>query len=124
MVPGVKRVILTEEAIDKRVQELANEINEHYKGKQLVVIGVLKGAYMFLSDLTKKLDVDLQIEFMALSSYGDSTTSSGNVRIIMDIRRDIINKHVLVIEGTAFFPLQHLTFLDIVDTGNQKYLNI
>jgi len=102
---SIKRVIFSEDQIQNRILELAKDINEYYKGKQLVVVGILKGAFMFLSDLSKRLTVDHTVEFMSLSSYGDTTASSGNVRIIMDLRRDIVGKHVLVVE-------------DIVDTGN------
>lgn len=95
----VKRILLDEDEIDKRVRQLADDINVHYQGKELVIVGILKGAFVFMGDLTKRLTVDNVVDFMSLSSYGDSTSSSGNVRIIMDMRRNIVGKHVLLIEG-------------------------
>jgi len=102
----MKRILFTEEKIQARVNELAKEIDELYKGsdKELVIVGVLKGAFMFLSDLARRITVPHTVEFLAVSSYGSATTSSGNVRIIMDTRQDITGKHVLLVE-------------DIVDTG-------
>jgi len=100
----VKRILISEEEIDKRVQQLADEINEHYKDKEVVIVGILKGSFIFMADLSKKIRVSNVIDFMALSSYADGTSSSGNVRIIMDMRRNINGKHVVLIE-------------DIVDTG-------
>jgi len=100
----VKRILISVEEIDKRVQQLADEINEHYKDKEVVIVGILKGSFIFMADLSKKIRVSNVIDFMALSSYADGTSSSGNVRIIMDMRRNINGKHVVLIE-------------DIVDTG-------
>jgi len=102
----MKRILFTEEKIQARVNELAKEIDELYKGsdKELVIVGVLKGAFMFLSDLSRRITVPHTVEFLAVSSYGSASTSSGNVRIIMDTRQDITGKHVLLVE-------------DIVDTG-------
>ncbi len=121
----VKRILITEEEIQKRVQQLADEINEHYKGtcditfshrldKEVVIVGILKGSFIFMADLSKKIRlfefrmkirhfcrVANVIDFMALSSYADGTSSSGNVRIIMDMRRNINGKHVILIEGTS-----------------------
>jgi len=101
---NMKRIIFTEEQIQQRIVSLAKEISTAYKGKKLVVVGVLKGAFMFLSDLCKRLSVEHSVEFLAVSSYGFSTTSSGTVRLLMDTRQDLAGKHVLVVE-------------DIVDTG-------
>jgi hypoxanthine phosphoribosyltransferase len=100
-----KEVLHSEAQIQKRVRELAADISKHYEGKHLVVVGVLKGAFLFLSDLVRHLTVSHEVEFLAISSYGDSSKSSGNVRVNLDLRRDVKDKHVLVVE-------------DIIDTGN------
>jgi hypoxanthine phosphoribosyltransferase len=113
----VKRILLDEDEIDKRVRQLASEINVHYQGKELVIVGILKGAFVFMGDLTKRLTVDNVVDFMSLSSYGDTTSSSGNVRIIMDMRRNIVGKHVLLIEGRTVVSKVSLILKDIVDTG-------
>jgi len=104
--PLIKKVLFTEEQIQERIISLAKSIDDAYRGKNepLLLIGVLKGAFMFLSDLSRRLTVPHQVEFLAVSSYGHGTTSSGNVRIIMDSRQDVAGKNVILVE-------------DIVDTG-------
>lgn len=97
-------VLISEEEISLRLTELAKAINEEFAGQELVIICVLKGAFMFCSDLMKKLELPVKLEFMQLSSYGDKMTSSGNVKIIMDITGEVKGKNVLIVE-------------DIVDTG-------
>jgi len=100
-------IILPEEEIQSRVRELAEQITSHYLEQNapgLVVVGILRGAVVFMSDLIRCLPLPLTIDFMAISSYGGSTTSSGAVRILKDISESIEGKHVLVVE-------------DIVDTG-------
>ena len=96
--------------IDKKVSELAIKITHDYEGENLVVIGVLKGGFMFLSDLVKKIKIPIEIDFIGVTSYGADTKSSGIVKITKDIDINILNKHVLIVE-------------DIVDTGlTLKYL--
>ncbi len=97
-------VLLSEEEIQKRVRELAEQINQDYAGKELVLIGILKGAVVFFSDVMRALDLPVTIDFMAISSYGSATESAGVVRIMKDLDKDIMDKHVIVVE-------------DIVDTG-------
>jgi hypoxanthine phosphoribosyltransferase len=98
------RVLISEEDIQRRIRELAAEISRDYEGKTVTLVGVLKGAFIFLADLSRHLTMRRTIEFMAVSSYGTRTTHSGAVRVIMDLRQSIEGKHVLVVE-------------DIVDTG-------
>jgi len=103
-VTGEIKVLLSNDRIQARIRELGREITQNYRGKDLVLIGVLKGAFVFLSDLARVIDLPLQIDFLGLSSYGDSTVTSGVVKIIHDLTRPIEGKDVLVVE-------------DIVDTG-------
>ncbi len=98
------RTLISEQDIQRRVRELAADISRDYAGKEVTLVGVLKGAFIFLSDLARHLEVANTIEFMSVSSYGMSTTSSGAVRVLMDLRQNIEGKHVLIVE-------------DIVDTG-------
>lgn len=98
------KILISEQDIQRRVAELAAEISQHYADKgDLVLIGVLKGAFIFLADLARKLSIPRSIEFIAVSSYQDSSVS-GAVRLVMDLRQSIEGKHALVVE-------------DIVDTG-------
>ena len=98
------KVLFSEEAIQKRIKELANEMNHFYKGEEVYAICVLKGAVMFATDLVKYLDMPLKMEFIRLSSYGTGTTSTGKVNAVGISLPDLIGKNVLIIE-------------DIVDTG-------
>ena len=100
----IEKVLVTEEEIAAKVAELAAAIDADYAGKELLLVGVLKGAVMVMADLARALTVPASMEFMAVSSYGSSTSSSGVVRILKDLDRDIAGKHVLVIE-------------DIIDSG-------
>lgn len=106
----IKEILISQEALDARVRELGKEISEKYKGKELLMIGVLKGANVFMSDLMRAVNVPIQIDFIAASSYGSSTESSGVVRIVKDLDYSIEGKHVMIVE-------------DIIDTGlTLKYL--
>lgn len=100
----IKEILITEEQIKTKIKELGAQITEYYKGKDLVVIGVLKGCVIFLSDLIREIKLPLTMDFMVVSSYGNSTKSSGVVRIIKDLEKDIQGKDVLIVE-------------DIVDSG-------
>lgn len=104
-------ILISEDDIERRVAELAAQISEDYAGKgNLVLVGVLKGAFVFLADLSRKLTIPRTIEFIAVSSYGTTSVSTGAVRLVMDVRGNIEGKHVLIVE-------------DIVDTGHTlKYL--
>ena len=100
----IDRIIITEEEIKKRVAELGAEITEDYKDRELYIICILKGASVFMSDLIRQIKIPLEIDFVSLSSYGASTKTSGVVRMLRDLDREITGKHILVVE-------------DIVDTG-------
>ena len=103
-------VLFTEQQIADRVAELAAQIERDHHGKELVLVGVLKGAFVFVSDLARKIDLPLSVDFIGLSSYGEETESSGVVKITSDLSRPIEGKHVLIVE-------------DIVDTGlTMRYL--
>jgi hypoxanthine phosphoribosyltransferase len=103
-------VLYTQQQIAGRVRELAAEIERDHRGKELVLVGVLKGAFMFVSDLARQIDLPLSVDFIGLSSYGEETESSGVVKITSDLTRPIEGKHVIIVE-------------DIVDTGlTMRYL--
>ncbi len=89
---------LSRHEIDAAVQNIAHRLNQDYEGKQVVLVGVLKGAILFIADLVRHLKFDAEIEFVRLSSYGKARTSTGTVTILKDIGADIRGKHVLIIE--------------------------
>ena len=89
---------LNRHEIDAAVQSIANRINADYEGKQVVLVGVLKGAIVFMADLVRHLKMDCEVEFVRLSSYGKARTSSGTVTILKDIQADVRGKHILIIE--------------------------
>src|SRR3989338_1996108 len=89
---------LNRHEIDAAVQSLANRINHDYKGQSVVLVGVLKGAIVFIADLIRHLNMDVEVDFVRLSSYGKEKTSSGTVTLIKDIQADIKDKHILIVE--------------------------
>jgi len=101
---GVSEVLIDEDRLRSRVVELGEEISADYAGRDLLLIGVLKGAVFFMADLMRKLTIPCEVDFMAISSYGASTDSSGVVRILKDLDINIEGRHVLVVE-------------DIIDSG-------
>jgi hypoxanthine phosphoribosyltransferase len=100
----VAEILIDEEVLQRRIAELGEEISADYAGRDLLLIGVLKGAVFFMADLMRKLTVPCEIDFMAISSYGGQTDSSGVVRILKDLDMNIKGRHVLVVE-------------DIIDSG-------
>ena len=98
-------VMITEEEISKRILEVADRINKDYEGRELILICVLKGGVMFMCDLAKRLNLDVRLDFMSVSSYGAETKSSGVVKIIKDLDNSIEGRDVLIVE-------------DIIDSGN------
>ena len=106
----ISKVLLSEVEIQKKVKEIAQQISKDYEGKYPVIICTLKGAVLFMTDLIKNISIPVEIDFLSLSSYGNSTKSSGIVKIKKDIDCDILNRHVIIIE-------------DIVDSGlTLKYI--
>lgn len=104
------RVLISEADIQRRVDELARSISEDYVGRELVAVGILKGAWLFMADLVRRLQVPVLCDFMGISSYGDASESSGLVRVTSDLSIDVSGRHLLIVE-------------DIVDTGRTtRYL--
>lgn len=100
----ITKVLVTEEQIATRIEELARDIETKYEGKDLLLVGVLKGAVMFMADLSRAIQLPVTMDWMAVSSYGSGTQSSGVVRILKDLDADVLGRHVLIVE-------------DIIDSG-------
>ncbi|MGD0219751.1 MAG: hypoxanthine phosphoribosyltransferase [Acidimicrobiales bacterium] len=98
------RVLITEDEITRRVGELGERITKNYAGRPPLLVGVLKGAFMFMADLARAIQLPVEMDFMAVSSYGTATKTSGIVRIVKDLDVDLVDRHVLIVE-------------DIVDSG-------
>lgn len=94
----VERLLFTAEEIDERVGELAVRITEDYKGKEPLLIGILKGSAPFMTDLMRKIELDCRIDFMVAKSYGNSAVSSGNVKILKDVDSDIFGRDIIIVE--------------------------
>ena len=108
--PDIDRVLISEAELDARIRELGVQVSEDYRDKNPILVAVLKGAVYFMADFSRALDCEFTMDFMAVSSYGSNTRSSGVVRIVKDLDTDIRDRHVIVVE-------------DIVDTGlTLKYL--
>ena len=100
----VERVIASEEELKKRIAELAAQVDKDYADKNVLLVGVLKGAIMAMADLTRAMQTHVEMDWMAVSSYGSGTKSSGVVRILKDLDADVLGRHVLIVE-------------DIIDSG-------
>jgi hypoxanthine phosphoribosyltransferase len=100
----ITQVLVTEEQIETKIVELAAELDKKYAGKDVLLVGVLKGAVMFMADLSRAMQIPVQMDWMAVSSYGSGTVSSGVVRILKDLDADVLGRHVLIVE-------------DIIDSG-------
>jgi hypoxanthine phosphoribosyltransferase len=102
--PAIGETLVAKEALRSRIAELGAQISRDYDGRELIMVGVLKGAVLFLADLMRHIEVPCEIDFMAVSSYGSQTDSSGVVRILKDLDAPIEDRHVLIVE-------------DIIDSG-------
>ena len=111
MINDIARILLTEEEIQNRVRELSQEISRDYADKNPTMICILKGAVMFYADLLRNIDVPVSMDFMAVSSYGNKSKSSGEVEIRKDLSTSIENKHVIIVEDIvdSGFTLSYLT---------------
>ena len=104
MTGRVGDVVVGEDELQSRIAELGKEITEDYADRVPLLVGVLKGAFVFMSDLARRIDLPVEVDFMAVASYGSSTKTSGIVRIVKDLDLDLVDRHVLIVE-------------DIVDSG-------
>jgi len=114
---GEFRTLIDQETLSRRIAEMGQQISADYRGKQPIIIGVLNGAFLFMADLIRRIEVDLEVDFIKISSYGDEKVTSGKVMMLKDINAQIRDRHILVVE-------------DIVDTGlsiqflREKFLSL
>lgn len=104
----IQEILFSEEQLSSRVNEIARQITQDYQGKEIVLISVLRGSFVFMADLCRRIDLPCTVDFMAVSSYGSGTSSTGQVQITKDLSSDIAGKHIIVVE-------------DILDSGNTLY---
>ena len=105
MEQDIQRVLFTQERLKSRVAEIAREIERDYEGREIMLISVLRGSFIFMEDLCREIQLPCTLDFMSVSSYGTGTSSSGQVQITKDLSEDITGRHILVVE-------------DILDSGN------
>ncbi|MGL5348347.1 MAG: hypoxanthine phosphoribosyltransferase [Peptostreptococcaceae bacterium] len=118
------QVMLTEEQIAAKVNELAKQIEKDFEGEELLVVGILKGASVFVSDLIRKINLDVNIDFMSVSSYGNGTESSGVVKILKDLDVNIEGKNVLIVEDIIDSGLTLSNLVAALQTRNPKSLRL
>lgn len=104
MTEDILKVLLTEEQIDARVKQMGQELTERFRGQEPLFVGVLKGSFVFMADLVRNVELKCSVDFMAVSSYGNGTASSGAVKINKDLNEDIVGRHIVIVE-------------DILDSG-------
>lgn len=120
----VTETLLTEEEIRLKVKELGKKIESDFQGEDLLVVGILKGACVFVSDLIRNINLDVNMDFMSVSSYGKATQSSGTVRILKDLDVDIEGKNVLIVEDIIDTGLTLKNLFETLKTRNPKSLKL
>jgi hypoxanthine phosphoribosyltransferase len=120
----VTEVMISEEQLANKVSELAKQIERDFEGQELLVVGILKGASVFVADLIRKINLDVNIDFMSVSSYGNSTESSGTVKILKDLDVDIEGKNVLIVEDIIDSGLTLSNLVATLETRNPKSLKL
>lgn len=104
IIDDIDKILITQEEIKAKVEELGRQITEDYRGRDIMLVGILRGAFIFLADLIREINIPVKTDFIAISSYGSSSTTSGVVRILKDLDDDVEDKHILIVE-------------DILDSG-------
>ena len=120
----IKEILFTTDEINSIVEKLGQQITQDYKNKDIVVIGVLKGSAIFMCDLIKHIDCNINIDFIEVSSYNNGVSSSGNVKVIKDLSEDIQNKDVLVIEDIIDSGITLNYLLDFLKAKNPKSIKL
>lgn len=122
--PDIERVLIQTHEIQSRIAELGKQITEDYKGESLVLVCVLKGAFLFMADLCRHINLPMNTEFMAISSYGHATKSSGVVRILKDLNECIEDRNVLIVEDIVDTGLTLSYLVDLLATRHPRSLKV
>ncbi|MFC4600593.1 hypoxanthine phosphoribosyltransferase [Cohnella hongkongensis] len=120
----IQEVLYTQEMIQQKVQELGAAISRDYEGRNPLVICVLKGAFIFMADLSKNISIPIELDFMAVSSYGNSTRSSGEVKIIKDLDASVEGRDVLIVEDIIDSGLTLSYLIDVLERRNALSVNV
>ncbi|MFC5530033.1 hypoxanthine phosphoribosyltransferase [Cohnella yongneupensis] len=120
----IQEVLYSEEVIQKKVQELGAAVSREYAGRNPLVICVLKGAFIFMADLSKNITIPIELDFMAVSSYGNSTRSSGEVKIIKDLDASVEGRDVLIVEDIIDSGLTLSYLIDVLERRNALSVNV
>jgi len=121
---GVSRVLISEDNVQQRIKEIAGELDAFYEADVPLLVGVLNGAVVFMSDLMRAMTVPVQIDFMAVSSYGDATSSTGVVQIVKDLSRSIEGRRVIVVEDIVDSGLTLQYLLDVLYRRNPEDIRV
>ncbi|QJD85877.1 hypoxanthine phosphoribosyltransferase [Cohnella herbarum] len=124
MQKDIQEVLYSEEVIQQKVQELGAAISRDYEGRNPLVICVLKGAFIFMADLSKNIVIPIELDFMAVSSYGNSTRSSGEVKIIKDLDASVEGRDVLIVEDIIDSGLTLSYLIDVLERRNALSVNV
>ncbi|MBD0384564.1 hypoxanthine phosphoribosyltransferase [Paenibacillus sedimenti] len=124
MYSDIQEVLYSEEQIQDKIKELGEQLSIDYEGKNPLVICVLKGAFIFMADLVKQIKVPLELDFMAVSSYGASTKSSGVVKIIKDLDVPVEGRHILIVEDIIDSGLTLSYLIDVLERRNAKSISV
>jgi hypoxanthine phosphoribosyltransferase len=121
---AIGQILVGTEDLDRRIAELGDEISRDYEGKDLLLVGILKGAVLFLSDLLRRIEVPAEVDFMAVASYGNATKSSGVVQILKDLEEAIEGRDVLIVEDIVDTGLTLRYLLETLESRNPRSLGV
>ncbi len=120
----VFKIFISEQEIQKRITELAGEINRDFKGRVPIFIGILNGSFIFMSDLIREITIDCEIDFFKLSSYGDAKISSGNVRMLKDLNCEVQGRDIIIVEDVVDSGLSIAYIRDLITQQNPRSFNV
>lgn len=124
MIEDVEKVLFSEEQLKEKIAELGKKISEDYRDKNPLIVGVLKGAFVFTADIVRSIDCHVQMDFIVAKSYGNGTQSSGSVKIVKDLENDICGRHVILVEDIIDSGLTMSKLITLLKTRNPASLKL